>query len=345
MGRTKKSVSTPKSANVPNKISKNSIENYLCNVVDPILVERLREEISETVSPSKIDENLSVQRPERDEIQVGEEQHHELAHLKKQITVLTNERDEALKQCDTLKKENARLLKDNCAMKKIVDQSKSVDLYKDIKIQKLKASQNQTAANINDPASSKQLLFSEYAISHPNYFDQVKLRKLRSFSKGQPGDGQFITQLLKYVYNDDVKKIAGKCGGDKKVVGKTLVTPEKKSLIVSMLTKRFESENLTEEQFLTRTQRINRVIGNSIYTITRSGSTKKTIEAPESPEAESTSSPLNNFAQIPLYAQITTLPSAQPIHLTTSSTEKSFNFVSLTPVSLIQPNNSNVLFY
>lgn len=317
----------------------NNIKNYFGSAIDPIFQDRLNEEIQaqelvelETNNVSNFAVNSTIESGDQESI----------AELKKRILILKE-------KCENLPKENTKLLKDNRALKKIVDSSKSVNLYKDFQIQKLK---NRSAHEVDNvlASPSASLLYNKFT----KYFTNTQLRSLRSIGKGKKSDLNFVTKCLDYLYGGDVKIIAGKCGGNKKMKEKTLITPQKKTLMLTMLNERIESEGVTDEINIERLQRLNRMIGDGIYSITKrqnhgQNASTSTLTSTQFMEIPPQSVTVPSFHPISVAAQpITITMIAQPVttQMLTQTSQQStseftaprtsqvfdaFNFVTLTP--------------
>lgn len=166
--------------------------------------------------------------------------------------------DDLQKKYDELQQQNTTLLRDNRALKKLLDSSKSLNLSKDIKIQQLKkfmgTVQNQsetvakeTATNENVPNQkmpTKKMLFER----HEQYFNEERLWDLRSHLPGKPKDASFVVKCIKYMYREDMSVISQKVSGERKIKGKTPITPNKHRVFDEMITERVESE-ACEEKF------------------------------------------------------------------------------------------------
>lgn len=273
---------------------KNSIESYFGKAVAPIYNKRLREEIAENISVNNFENDAekscelnsgNVNRPNEN----TDALYARISALEKTCEELTNENEILKKTNVILEKENAKQKKDNGALKKLLDSSKSMNLLKDLKIEKLKTL-TLTQSVVGDTIENNnpmQLPFRE----HEMYFSSEQMLELRSIGKGKARDSSFITKCLTYFYGGSIDVIAGKCSGPKRMKGKTCVSPDKKSLMGNMLNERVECEGVEEAIFLERTERLNRLIGDGIYNIVKrhnTGSVQKKVtsinhNSPEKP--------------------------------------------------------------
>lgn len=246
--------------------------------------------------------------------------------------------------------DNAKLRRDNTALKKLVDSSKTVNLYKDIQIQKLKSKNGNEVCSDNVTLQSK-LLFAK----HAGNFTAEQLRSLRSIGKGQKCDTTFIGKCLDYLYDGNVQTIAGKCGGDKKMKGKALITPPKKLLMETMLNERIESEGVTTEVNIERIRRLNRMIGDSIYSVARRNNRSQSSSRDTLTPSDFTAIPPQPVSMTMITQTITNQMMTQhpeqgthvPASFAVTNTDQpfdAFNFVSLTPVTCFAPNTQNVFF-
>lgn len=262
----------------------NSIENYFGKGTDPIYSERLREEIEEHNISNSFQTEVGIgeiaNHSEIGNKTIGN-QHNESVYdtLNEKIEILQKKCNELTTENSKLLKENGKLLKDNSALKKMLDSSKSGNLIKDLKIQKLKTVANANSFVINNEDTNVvRMAFTE----QEKYFSPTQIRELRSVGRGKNNDGHFIAKCLEFLYDECVDVIAGKCGGDRKMKGKTLISPMKKSLMKNMLNERIASEGVDDMVLSERTKRLNRLLGDGIYTITKrtkQPSTRTTIPA------------------------------------------------------------------
>lgn len=282
--------------------SKNSLEKYF-KTKKSIYVDRLREELAESfensidnlsenqsensigisteistvftenVSENPI-ENSSDNSTENDTLRNDEgenncdEQTSDEAIAEK-IEGLEKKCKELSEKNVELEKKNSKLQKDNCVLKKMLESSKSLNLCKDMKIQKLSthtASLSTNNANtIQKQSKIKPVLFADYA----NHFSTAQLNDLRATDKGKRNDIKFVSKCLDFLYRGDKATIARKYPGNRKLKGKSMITPKKKTLMGQILDERIESEGVDEEIFIERSSRLNRLIGDGIYSLTK----------------------------------------------------------------------------
>lgn len=249
------------------KIDKNGLDKYFEKKTNDIFLERLNEEIQEhRIGHTESEVENVVQN------EVNELAQSDLTQLKNKVSILEM-------KCEQLETKNSQLMNDNRALKKMLDASKSLNLCKDIKIQKLisqcgfnntdidtenNMENNTESNNLIDKRKAKTMLFSDYT----ELFTIPQMNELHSTGHGQTRDSTFILKLLEFLYGD-VEKLRDKCSGSRKLKGKTLITPTKKDVMENMLSQRVESEGVNGELAIGRCGRLNRLIGNSLYTIKR----------------------------------------------------------------------------
>lgn len=229
---------------------KNSIDNYFGKTKNSIYVQRLREEIDD--NSTDVENQIENQTgDDREGINIDELT---IAAMAERIKVLEEKNEKLLEK-------NAKLQQDNCILKKMLDSSKNLNLCKDVKIQKM--SRVQTAMNVQ--TKEQCTVFSTYA----NLFSTEQLSELRKIKEGKRLDGPFIAKCLEFLYCDDMRKIATKVSGKRKMKNKTTITPQKKFLIESLLNERIESEGVDEAVLNNRSARLTRLLGDGIQTLTR----------------------------------------------------------------------------
>lgn len=258
---SKKSINR-KSINIhKNATQKNSIENYFGKSADPIYVQRLREEIlAEGLQNSVLESQPTI-----------ENQSEDFKLLQKQYIDLQ-------KKCEELEKQNTKLWNDNRALKKLLDKSKNLNLCKDIKIQQIKSNQiaveplkvqNNTVLISNGPVQvpngQKKMLFMRYE----EHFSPQQLMELRSLGIGKRKDAAFVTKCLEYIYQGKISVIQKRVAGDRRLKGKEPISPIKRRVLSEMLIERVEAEATDEFTSTERCDRLNRLLGDAIQTLTR----------------------------------------------------------------------------
>lgn len=296
------------------KKQKNSIDNYFGKKSKPIFFERLQEEIS------NCDVQIMNESDAAGAICANEIVDEKIVKIPREDWIALQEKNDFLeKQCSLLTAKNGKLVKDNCALKKMLDAAKNVNMSKDLKIQNLESMVTQTHVNkksdSNEVENYATILFSR----HEQYFERDELIELRSIGKGQRRDSIFMTKCLQFLYKSDLGRLAKKCVGERKLKGKSTVTPSKKVVLKSMLCERVESEGVDAETVMKRCGRMNRLIGDGIYTISKR------------PEVIDSTAMENEIEiQAPTTINIPTLPTAQNnLPFTTLAMPDAFNFVTL----------------
>lgn len=248
----------------------------------------------------------------------GDEQ--TIERMVEKIEALEKKCEELLEKNVGLKTQNSKLQKDNRILKKMLESSKNLNLCKDVKIQKLTAASATTTSNgvsnnVNQTKSNtKQVLFAD----HEQHFSSIQLNKLRSIEKGKRRDSAFISKCLEFLYDGNTEIIAGKHSGNRKLEGKSMVSPAKKVLMEQLLNERVESEGIDGGDFLERSSRLNRLIGDGIYTLTKR-------RAPADMNHQTPKTVTQSTTQIQLNPMVNTL---QPV-FHTSQMFDAFNFVTL----------------
>lgn len=257
------------------KKQKNSIDNYFGKRLNAVYLERLQEEIQDCmVSNAKSDSETQKGSTE----EIVEKQPNQISQ---DDWIALNQRIEYLeKRCKELETKNSKLMNDNCAMKKMLDAAKGVNVFKDIKIQQLKSQLIAGAPaavnkNTTSEKTSKTIQFS----AHEQHFSAAELNELRSIGKGKRQDAIFVARCLEFLYKHDVEKLTTKCAGDRKSKGKSTITPSKKVLMSTLLGERVESEGVDDQAVFDRCQRVTRLIGDGIFTLTKRAGEIKTNPA------------------------------------------------------------------
>lgn len=170
-------------------------------------------------------------------------------------------------KCAALETQNKQLMKDNKALKKLLSESKSINLYKDIQLKNLKK---------NDRSNEvKPLLFAKYK----DKFTEEQLFELRSVSKGKSKDSEFMTLLVDFLYGKNVDKM---CIRQKKGSTKTEIDNDTMAMIGKMLEERVNTEGIPQQEVVMRCGSLNRIIGNGIYNNNRKKRSTQT-NAPQQP--------------------------------------------------------------
>lgn len=252
---------------VVKKQQKNQIDSYFGKKLrksNAIYLERLQEEIGEQciVDDSGIEFASQGEKNnvEAEEKQVDEIDKNYVNELKERIEFLEN-------KCKELTKQNEKVLKDNRALKKMLDASKNLNLIKDVKIQKMASQCVSDRTALQHSEKPEKMSVVKLFGGFEQHFSTEQLNELRSIGKGKRGDAKFILKCLEFLYDKDVRKISQKCSGDRKLRGKTVITPQKKNLMVSLLNERVEGEGVVAQMLTERCNRLNRLIGDGLYTL------------------------------------------------------------------------------
>lgn len=232
------------------------------------------------------------------------------------------------KRCKELEERNTKLVKDNQVLKKLLNAAKNLNLCKDAKIQNMKAFPGLSMAKSDDGVSaekySKQMLFAK----HEQHFTSAELKTLRSIGKGKRQDAAFVTHCVNYLYKGNTMVIANKCSGNRKLKGKTLISPDKKDTLSAILQERIESEGTDEMTGFDRTSRFTRLVGDAIYNIAKR-------PAPNNSNMEhSATTNENSSVQTVNYQLVEQRPNPVP-----AANFDAFNYVSLAPFMPIYGQN------
>lgn len=241
----------------------NVIDNYFAKTSQAIYLQRLQEEIEECELSNAGSDNVKKNEGTK------ENDSDELLALKQTINSLEEKNKE-------LTEKNTKLINDNRALKKMLDTSKSMNLCKDVKIQRLESQLAVGATNINNKTDTCKQTISEES-PKMNLFDgfeqcftAAEMLELSSIGKGKRLDGAFITKCLKFLYKEDVSKLKTKCVGDQhKMRGKSIITLTKKNVMAVLLNRRVKSEGVNDKIEIERCDRLTRLTGDAIYKITK----------------------------------------------------------------------------
>lgn len=325
------------------EIKKACIKNYFKS--DPVYRQRLAEEFAEINVEKRHQstplENVGVTDTKTDEFKLLEQKH-----------------DDLVKKCKDLEERNTILSQDNRALKKLLDNSKSLNLVKDLKIQQLKKSleesnrialqmPNRSGCMLNaceqvpdtceqvpntlqqaayvPKSTARKMLFT----SHEKYFNENELFDLRSHKIGKPRDASFIVKCVQYLYHQNMDVISRKVAGERKIKGKTPITPEKLKVISEMLIERVEAECCDENTSMLRSNRVNRLVGDALYTLSTRRETSQPKNTPNSMASQfaSQSNPQQQSIltqPIPSHVTMTI-----PTNFLTNQPFDAFNYVSL----------------
>lgn len=248
------------------KKQKNILDSYFLKTkegANGIFLERLQQEIEQQCADSSeivVETTNNSNEGDSERANFDNVAQDDMIALKERYIVLEN-------KCKELTLHNQKLTKDNRVLKKMLDASKSLNLCKDLTIKNLShqsTTQTVTSNNVitND---TPKILFGNYE----HHFSEMGMNSLRSIGKGKSKDAIFIATCLEYLYGGDVSKLAVKSSGDRKTKGKSQITPNKKIVMQNLLDERVESENCDEHTFSERRGRLNRLIGDGLYTITK----------------------------------------------------------------------------
>lgn len=154
------------------KTQKNSIEKYFGKTINKIYLDRLQQEIEDcsTVSAASNTETQTEKNAGKNE----GEQTNEISQ--QDYIVLKQKNDFLEKKCKELTDKNIKLMNDNRAMKKMLDASKSVNMYKDVKIQRYEAEYAASGKTVNNNSitETSNTMFSGFE----KHFSSEQLREL-----------------------------------------------------------------------------------------------------------------------------------------------------------------------
>lgn len=154
----------------------------------------------------------------------------------------------------------------------MLDSSKTLNLAKDIKIQKLTAliASNVAPEMSDNMRHTTTKTIAELFAAHAHHFSPSQLTELRSVEKGQRKDATFIAKCLEFLYDGETDKIAQKYPGNRKEKGKSMITPPKKDhQMEQLLEERVESEGVSNQIVIERSSRLKRLLGDGIYTLSK----------------------------------------------------------------------------
>lgn len=230
-------------------IAKNGINKYFFKSIDKIYSDSILEQVEQQNS-------LNIEQKKSDDLSL----------IQSTVDIDTNNLLEANKilekKCKDLESANAKLMKDNRALKKLLDASKSMNLFKDVKIKQLRSTES---VCMTESSVDNRMLFK----SHEAYFTAAEIKDLRSLGKGKRKDAAFITKCVDFLYKSDKTQILNKCSGDRKIKGKTPISPHKQESLAKMLQERVEADKTSDEDDFERCSRINRLMGDAIYNLTK----------------------------------------------------------------------------
>lgn len=178
----------------------------------------------------------------------------------------------------------------------------------------------QTKSNINQ-TNSQSIPFA----AHENEFLPAQLHELRSMTEGKRKDGPFVAKCLEFLYKGDLKIIGNKVSGKRKLKGKSTITPQKRSLMESMLNERFESEGVDEKILVDRSERLTRLIGDGIQNLTRRKASSIITDSTTTTVPASTILATTRPASITPALAATTAPAPITSAITTAITPATFN--------------------
>lgn len=222
-------------------------------------------------------------------------------------------------KCAKLEMENKKLVRDNKALKKLLNESKNINLYKDIQLKKLSKNVQFDAKNL--------LLFDKFQ----DHFTEELLIKLRSIPKGKAKDSEFLTILIDYLYGENVANMCLK----RSSCNKTEISKQNLQLLGDMLSERVTAEDIPQHNVLLRCSRLNRLIGNAIYNNIRKRRSSTTTAM-----KENSSTNLSNVQQEVTFGKIEEVistPNIQQQYRPMSSIQYQQNpFIQLNPVQNFQ---------
>lgn len=147
--------------------------------------------------------------------------------------------------------------------KKLLKQSSSLILEKDIIIKQLMEKNNDTHLKPNST------LFSKYAQS----FETDELKTIRSSKPGTRNDSNFILSIMRGLYKgDEIKKLKNRTATGRKYKGqqKHEISFEKKEIIEGMFTERLtDEEQENGAEIFIRFKKLNDLIRSAIHNIVR----------------------------------------------------------------------------
>lgn len=225
------------------KIQKNTITKYVKKKSDAKYLEIVKNQNDDDQLVSGVDEPFVSSVEERSDVPTRNEGNSEETKL---IFFID--------KCKKLEKENQKLVHDNKVLKKILNDTKTLLVHKELELAK-KQSKCST--------KEERMLFQEYA----NRFTSEEIRHLRSIGKGNSSDSTFVKSALTYMYKGNLEN---RCVSKRqKVPGKTAISPTKKDILGEMLAERVQAEGIPDEAVYGRCSNLNRLISNAIKNVNR----------------------------------------------------------------------------
>lgn len=114
-------------------------------------------------------------------------------------------------------------MKDNKVLKKLLNESRDMNLYKDIKIICTKTSAKEIVVP-RAVSRENDSLFKSYE----SKFSSSQIKILRSMGSSQRNDSKLIKHCVEYIYDGNVEQLKTKYSGGRKIKDKFPITPEKK---------------------------------------------------------------------------------------------------------------------
>lgn len=172
--------------------------------------------------------------------------------------------NEANTKIEQLIKENKKCQNDLVSLKKLYNATCRSYVQKDFKIKLLE----KNVSKGNETNVEKDLMYEQ----HNGIFDEQTLIKLRSVNGAKRSDSSFVLICMRKLYENSLSTLHLKsaCGTHK---GKTVISPEKRRIIESLLLERLSSEATSDEDANLRYLRLNDLINNAINNICRTVTT------------------------------------------------------------------------
>lgn len=182
------------------------------------------------------------------------------ANAEMSMTPMQDNELKALKEkCFKLQQENAKLTKDNKLLKKMLDESKSINLHKDIKISKLRFQ-----LHSQQKKQDGQALTNLFTVYEQN-FSPSEMKRLRSIGKGERNDSSFVSKCVTFLH-DGQANIINRTATSTYVPGKVPLSPDKIEIASNMLSERLGAEGIPNEVVAAREARFNKLLNNAIAT-------------------------------------------------------------------------------
>lgn len=167
---------------------------------------------------------------------------------------------EAHTKIEQLVKENKKYQNDLISLKKLYNATCRSYVQKDFKIKLLE----KNILKENETDFEKKLMYEQ----HKGIFDEQTLVKLRSVNGTKRSDSSFVLICMRKLYENSLLTLHLKSArGTHKE--KTVISPEKRGIIESLLLERLSSEAMNEEDANLRYLRLNDLINNAINNIHR----------------------------------------------------------------------------